>query len=155
MFCFTSALPAGWMRLWPFLEIESLSPVERDAFIRELGLAWLIRYAQLLILCIAVLLAATAIHHRSTIDAWRAIGLSVSTVTCVMVLVAGCGLWLMRYRKATLALLLGWLSQAPYFALLWFASSARETLLLSGLFALAGVVILWDAYRRWLQTEWG
>ena len=149
---------AVWPRRWYTLADESLRPASRRQFVREQGAAMAMELAVNWFTLTAALVAAAVLLEQSVIrlaPLWRALPLIVAA----QILMFGIIVWVMRYRS-------GWLVVVPIFLAMFTGlivvvvggalselNSAQPLLIAAGIVAAAGVAITFDAYRRWLVTE--
>jgi hypothetical protein len=152
-------VPQQWLQRHATWAFESLRPATRRRFILEQGLAMARSMALLMILPIAGWLAIMAIFAPSMMlepITWEI----VAGTAVAQIFVFGCSVWLMRHRaRGVFSLVL-----LPVF-ILGFVTSllalrgtaidpADAAVWLVATVAVSGL-ILWDAYRRWLNTELG
>jgi hypothetical protein len=149
---------AVWPRRWYTLADESLRPASRRQFVREQGAAMAMELAvNWFTLTAAVVTAALLLEPSMSRLAplWRALPLIVAT----QILIFGVIVWVMRYRS-------GWLVVVPIFLATFTGlavmvvggalselKSIQPMLIAAGICAVVGVTITFDAYRRWLLTE--
>lgn len=159
-----TALPlliaGSWLDRWRFLESESLLPIDRRSFLKELGLAIGIDLFQAWAGFTAVIVVDLLIFGPHPIE----IGLSGAMLFASLMLhTLGFAMvvWMMRYRSPV------WLT-AGYVVTLLIPGMAlniageepfehRLLVICLGAVAIAalGVAIVRDAYRRWRVTELG
>jgi len=147
---------ALWRRRTQTLPYEFLLPVDRAAYLKQVGLAAALNQFQLwIILCVVVVL-------------WQQFAVSQSSPFLMNVLaysflcqvgLFGVGAYILRFRSQTLALLGGMvmiqiLVIPPIMTEQGPLSSWRHVMLwAAGGFAAMGLLLTWDAYRRWLKTD--
>lgn len=156
---FPSALiPEFWLRQWPFLEIESLRPIDRITFLAELGAAIAIDIVQCWSIIAIVVMALAVINSEAKFGVLILVGSAAVTIFNY-----GCSLWLMRYRSSGITVIgscsvVFLIMLSDPVALFWgFDVSAHYGLRFAAAAVLAclGVLITRDAFRRWLVTELG
>jgi hypothetical protein len=147
------------MRVWPTLGFDSLRPLRRAEYLRERALAITVDTAQLWFVLAAVIIGAAAVLSPPTLRLWD-FWLSVAGSVFLQVPVLAVLFWVLRFRStriysvmgAAIALLMmGVISLAPEarFSLL----TSQATPFIAGGVVLLSMLILCDAYRRWLRTD--
>jgi hypothetical protein len=149
---------AVWPRRWYVIAGESLRPVSRRQFVREQGAAMALEMAMtwlsITIITFAGGLLLLPLDLRSS-ALWRA----VPMIAAGQVITFGVIVWVLRYRN-------GWMVVVPMIlsmivtasvlvlgGILAQAGTSAPTLIAAALIAFAGAAITFDAYRRWLTTE--
>jgi len=151
---------AIWPRRWYTLAEESLRPVSRRQFVREqggamaleMGMTWL--WLTVTLFGVSLLLEPSWYHMLAS-PLWRALPIVISG----QILTFGVIVWVMRYRS-------GWLVVVPMLLATFTGmgvlvvggalaelNRARPMQLAAVIFAAVGLAITYDAYRRWLTTE--
>jgi hypothetical protein len=141
----------------PYLEAESLRPITRREFIRELGAAMAIDFILYWAIVAFAGLLCTFLLHRASL-----FHLLLSLSVSILIQIAAFGLmaWFMRQRLSG-AFALAALILLPPAGLALGLSAADEPawnaigLCVAILVSLRGIVVARDAYRRWMITEWG
>jgi hypothetical protein len=137
--------------------IELLRPVRRSQFLIDTGLAYAYRIAldwglNSIAWCVLAYVLVWANPSEM---------LSVVVLTAaIQVFLFGLSAWVMRYiHFTTFGALLTFgivgVFATGFLSMLWAVGTASFSvpLLLAPIIAVAGALITWDAYRRWLQTE--
>jgi hypothetical protein len=147
-----------WPRRWYVLAEESLRPVTRRRFILEQGAAMALEHAATWF----YITAATFITAL-LIGTWTGPGprllMAVPVIAGGQVLIFGLIVWELRYRHAWLVIVPMILALSAAGAILVIGGMLAQyrhfgLMLLAGLILAAiGVAITFDAYRRWLTTE--
>jgi hypothetical protein len=149
---------AVWPRRWYVIAGESLRPVSRRQFVREQGAAMALEMAMTWLAITIVTFAGGLLLSPSNILAsslWRALPmLAAGQVITFSVIV-----WVLRYRN-------GWMVVVPMFVAMVVSScvlvlggvlaqlqTSGPMLFAAVAVALLGAGISFDAYRRWLTTE--
>lgn len=167
MLMFLVWMPVGmgtmaWMNLWRFLEADSLRPIARREFIREIGLAILLDVLRGWI-CMAVVIAADARLFRAEpvpiaqVVTWLWLSL------LLQVPALGIAFWQMRYRSPMrlmlwMMCLLAWPGGLILAATMEGLPLVDHLIVINSimlLIAIGGLFIIREAYRRWLVTELG
>lgn len=157
-----SFMPAGmaWGALWQrrkALPRESLMCVDRATYLKQVGIAAAISQIQLWLGMIAgvVLLWFWVLQQPFSVKVAYVLAFSALSQPCFF----GLNAWLLRFRSV-ISLFLGWLVVLPVFAgatvgieLGPLSSEWPVVLLLAAIFAVFGLVLTWDAYRRWLVAD--
>jgi hypothetical protein len=138
---------------------ELLLPVQRAAYLRQLGLAAAVSVIQWWLAITATFALWAFVFAPGSIDISLLAGLIVASAL-VQIPLFGVLAWLARYRSAavciTLATLAGMLVGIGFGVAPHVSGQTRELLLYgAGISAVLGLPITWDAYRRWLVTELG
>ena len=147
-------------RLLPTLGYESLRPLRRSAYLRERALAVAAQTAQFWLALAGAVIALTAVLSPPTLhlpDFWLAIAASVFLQIPALALT----FWVLRFRSP---LLLYAMMIVPfgfiYPVTLGLGSvhpsvhpMAPRLFLIAAAVGLLSVLILFDAYRRWLRTD--
>jgi hypothetical protein len=149
---------AIWPRRWYTLGDESLRPASRRQFVREQGAAMALEMGVTWLLLTTALYAGAMLLEPSRVLVSR-LCQALPIIISAQILTFGAIAWVMRYRS-------GWLVVAPVFLATFTGMSVlvvggalseldrvQPMLLASVIFAAAGVGIAFDAYRRWLTTE--
>lgn len=147
-----------WPRRWYALADESLRPASRRQFVREQGAAMATELASVW-LAITVATFAGSILPRPTqvlsSPLWRAL----PALAAGQVLVFGVVVWVLRYRAGWLVVVTMLLAMTAALVVLLIGGALaqrpdiRPLLAASATFAVIGLAITFDAYRRWLVTE--
>jgi hypothetical protein len=148
-----------WRGRIPMLGHELLLPVDRPSYIRQLGMAAVIGHLKLWTgICVGPILwlGLTAQQSFSLTDLAFVFGIG----TLLQPLFFGVGVWFLRYRH--LGMQTGGLVGAVYVsaipAALYATPGPLDTwkysaLLVAGIIAVFGLLLTYDAYRRWLRTD--
>jgi hypothetical protein len=147
-----------WPRRWYMLASESLRPVSRRRFILEQGAAMALELAATAAAITAAVFAAGLL--LDTRDRWASpLWLALPLVAAGQVLTFGVLVWVLRYRSSWLVVvpmllvaLIDTIVMVATFALIEHRD-VHNILMFAAGFAVAGVVLTADAYRRWLTTE--
>ena len=136
---------------------ELLRPATRRTWLIETALALLVELLQMW-LAVAVAFVAAALvwwpDLLRSVDGWLMLALTLAAQATIW----GLGAWLLRYRSAAIP----WLALAAVVGLCVLVAVAWSTRQFLGptylagaalLFVLVGVVLVADAYRRWLRTD--
>jgi len=159
VFSVTSTMPRRRKRA----ATELLQPVARSQFFMEMGLAYAVRVpATWILFSIAWILPAYAFTDSPV---WSRQMFNLLALTAAsQVLFFGLTVWMMRYSIpyfSWTALCMGYYVAVIFAvtALLltvdWRTTSLDALLWASPTILAAGALIIWDAYRRWMQTELG
>jgi hypothetical protein len=146
--------------IWPTLGYESLRPLRRGAYFRERALAIAAQMAQLWLALTGIVIALTAVLSPATLrleDFWLAAAGSALFQVPVLAL----SFWMLRYRSAWCSSVLMGVLFGMLFSTTFALGALRRTcslpistlLLIAAAAALLSVMILADAYRRWLRTD--
>jgi hypothetical protein len=149
-----------WLQRWNSLAVESLRPVRsRGHFLCEQGAALALDLAIVWTSITAGLFATALVYHPSWLATWM-FASSVLRSAAAQVFVYAATLWMLRYRNRP------WLGFVTFVGALllvavttgWAIHAPKGTLntpspMVSAAFVAVGVIIIADAYRRWLKTD--
>lgn len=163
---FTAIMPALfvglglWRRKSFDIARESLMAVDRAAYFREVGLAAMLTQLQFwtpmaaLVTVLGLCTLGPLTPHSVATDACL---LAVSALSQPWLF--GLTVWLLRFRSPLPAAVGGFLAfEVCVTGLLLIVGPIQEgwiVLFVMAVFAVAGLVLAWDAYRRWLSVEIG
>ncbi|HTQ38258.1 MAG TPA: hypothetical protein VMJ32_04485 [Pirellulales bacterium] len=146
-----------WQQQRPMTIIESLRPVGRSQFLVEMGLTYAYRAAKE---CLSLSIAWCVLAFVLSAGApnWSKLLTVLAPTAALQVLSFGLAVWMMRYAYFTFstalcAFFVAVLMLTPFVD--WRNASLGALLPITPGIILAGVLIMWDAYRRWMQTEFG
>jgi hypothetical protein len=151
-----SLLPSS--RRFATLGRELLTPVDRGAYLRQLGAAMAICQFHLWAAMAGVLVAWRLLTASEPVAPGPlAYGLAISILGQVWIFAIY--VWLTRYRSQ-LRIALGFFLSLTFAQPLVFlpglsAGMGPIALAVAGVLATLGLLVTWDAYRRWLVTELG
>ena len=148
-----------WLQKWRFLEADSLRPISREDFLKEMAMAVAQRYLQAW--CVTASLILMIVELIVTVPHPLRMWVYFVLVSFgVGVFGWGISVSLLRYRSPGILILLG-LPLVPFATAATWAilqeKTSHSNAALAGIavLAAAGVWIARDAYRRWLVTELG
>ena len=149
-----------WYQQHPVWGLELLRPVDRKRYLQESGMTLAIWTAmawamQTVGWILVALIIAVGVN-------WPKLWMSVLLTAATAFFLFAVGVWIMRYRSVALWMLTLILTMLvlPVFAARSeffngsFTNPAPAAIFL-GVVVLIGIVICYDAYRRWLNTELG
>ena len=143
----------------PMLGRELLLPVDRPSYVRQLGMAAAVVQLKLwagMSVGFTLWLFLTARQSLSFTDLAFVLGI----YTLLQPLFFGVGVWFLRYRN--LGMQIGGLTGALYVSMIPAALYAApgpldiwrySALPVAGIIAVFGLLLTWDAYRRWLVAD--
>jgi len=144
-----------WARRWPSLGYESLRPVSRERFLRELGLAMGLDLAEAWVVIMACTILPLTLWVPNLPGMLLTSGF-LPLSAAVAVIIFATNAWVLRLRSGPLSYAMMIVSAAwPLLPILLNDVGARRSTALSiatALFA-AAVVITLDAYARWRRTD--
>jgi hypothetical protein len=144
-----------WARRWPSLGYESLRPVSRERFLRELGLAMALDLVEawlVIMACTILPLTFWVPNLPGTLLTSGFLPLSAA----VAVIIFATNAWVLRLRSGPLSYAMMIVSAAwPLLPILLNDVGARRSTALSVATVLlaAAIVITLDAYARWRRTD--
>ena len=161
---FSVMLPSMfWGFIWrgrsPMLGRELLLPVDRPSYVRQFGMAAAVVQLKLwagMSVGLTLWLFLTARQSFSFTDLAFMLGI----FTLLQPLFFGVGVWFLRYRNP--GMLIGGFIGAVYVSMIPAALYAApgpldpwrySALPVAGIMALLGLLITWDAHRRWLVAD--
>jgi hypothetical protein len=137
---------------------ELLLPVDRGAYLRQLGAALAVCQLHVWAVMTGVLVAWWLLTASEPV-AWGRLACGLPISVLLQIWIFGVHVWLARYRSVLWSALGLYAASTPL--PLFFLLPAELgglgpiALAVAGVLALLGVLIMWDAYRRWLVTELG
>jgi hypothetical protein len=149
-----------WAQRWSSLAVESLRPVEsRGRFLREQGAALALDLAIVWGSITAGVFATALIYHPSWLASW-VFAANVLRSAAAQVWIYATMVWILRYRNRPWlgfitfvgALLLVVLTTVQAIEGPRGSLNAPSPLMTAGIVAV-GLIISFDAYRRWLKTD--
>jgi hypothetical protein len=142
----------------PFLSRDLVMPVKRDAYLKQLGMAAAESYLVDWGTCMAVLILLTftaAVKLPSELLAY-----TIAFSALAQIWFFGLEVWLLSFRSIVLTsvtlIFAVVLTTAPLVVLIAPFSPTKWrllALLMGGLLACFGLLLTWQAYRRWLVTD--
>lgn len=147
-----------WQAQWKYFAVESLKPLSRNTYLIELGVAAAVDLLECWFFWTVLLLLSIAVDEPAKI--WLTCGFLVCQLL-TLVFTFSAGVWVVRYREmnetSVIFALLTLIGCPILLAMLWWLGNWNIEVPVIGSFVLAivGLFILYDAYRRWLLTEWG
>jgi hypothetical protein len=150
----------SWIRQWRFLEIESLRPILRDRFLKQVGVAIGIQMLQAWAIFACAYLVDTLFLELGPVDMN---GVTIYVAGSLGALVFGNGLlvWSIRYRSnATGAIIICGMATAAYMGLVAIGINSVITVsswieIIPVLLTVFGMYAIRDGCRRWLVTDLG
>lgn len=143
---------------WPTLGVESLRPVTRAAYLRERGGTFALQLGQVWVILATTLVTCAALFQPVTLASAR-FWISLAVTALAQFPLFAVSVWVLRLRWP-----LATIGATSVLAGLVFAGSAwcndsrmappaAWVAAVCGAVLLASVIILGDAYRRWMQTD--
>jgi hypothetical protein len=160
---FVSFVPAGFvgMSLWQrrlfVLPRESLLCVDRPTYLKQVGMAAMLNQFQLW-LGMVVLLLVWWQWAASELPAIR-IAYTLAFSALLQPALFGVCVWILRLRSRMLVAIVAMVVfQVAVFSAVFagqmdIVSKGAVVLLVAAIFAVLGLVLTWDGYRRWLVTD--
>lgn len=153
---------SAWLRMWRYLEAESLRPIARSRFIRELGLAMAIDILTLWFGFAVVIVADAALFGPAPFD-WGLLAMRIGMSLLIQTLAFGVVAWTVRHRSpmqmafATMAAMV-----VPAVLVLLMSDPLPHSWQVNAMIAIGvlvcaciGVWVILAAYGKWLVTELG
>ena len=160
---FASFMPAcmAWGVLWQrrkLLPRESLMCVDRASYLKQVGMAAALSQFQMWLGMTAVLALVFFGVARQPLSVAVASVLTISALSQLWFF--GLGVWLLRFRSPILYLL-GWIASFHALIVAMIGTELAPTaifqrsvvLIVVAIFAVLGLILTWDAYRRWLVAD--
>jgi len=152
------AVQSHWFTRAPMLGYESLLPVERRAYVQQMGLALLWSQTRILLLSAGLCLACLALVSRQPLMP-DVIALLIAIYALWQVWSFGVFAWFLQYRTPWAwmgGMMLGVVVMPPLLAVAAEGHAIETRLIVLGIGAAlagAGLLLAWAAYRRWLQID--
>lgn len=152
----------AWLKQWRFLETDSLKPIDRSAFLNELGLAIALDALRTWVVWATAIILGSLFF--GLVD-WSLLASVMAASFFFQFFLLGVSIWEMRHRSEPVMLMTNGASMlvilliTPLVALppnmqVWMGY--RWILVaIAAISAGAGVLIARHAYQRWLTTEFG
>jgi hypothetical protein len=144
-----------WARRWPSLGYESLRPVSRERFLRELGLAMALDLVEAWVVIMACTILPLTFWVPNLPRELLSSGF-LPLSAAVAVIIFATNAWVLRLRSGPLSYAMMIVSAAwPLLPILLNDVGARRSTALSVATVLlaAAIVITLDAYARWRRTD--
>jgi hypothetical protein len=138
---------------------ESLMCVDRPTYLKQVGMAAALSHLQMWLGPTAIFVFMFFMVARQPLSVAVASVLAISALSQPWFF--GLNVWLLRFRSA-LPCLFGWMVSFHVLMVAMFVTEggpAREgswrpiVFFVAAIFAVLGLVLTWDAYRRWLVTD--
>jgi hypothetical protein len=154
----TMFFPQFALGTWPTLGVESLRPVTRAAYLRQRGGTFALQLGQVWVILAATLVTCAAVFQPGTLASAQ-FWISLAVTALAQFPLFAVSVWVLRLRWP-----LATVGATSVFAGLGFAGSAwchdsrmappaAWVAAILGAVLLVSVIILRDAYRRWMQTD--
>ncbi|GEM_PF-5854003 len=142
---------------WQIRSTDILKPGRREDFFREMGLCVAIDMARNVLGAAVLLAVLTALVAPASLPPLcsRHMLLAVIMASGGMVFSLGSVVWFLRLRLPVVVGMCTPIAQLPLFMMSATTASLPTALLVAAGFAVIGLGLTYDAYRRWLVTDLG